>query len=283
MVVLWAACDSRVDNGDAVAIVGKHKITISSLEENMNRLSQLPGRNFNDMNERTELLKELIQQELLFQYAIKNRIIERSDRLKREIAREMLVEKVGKARYEPTDDEVGKYFESKKNELERVRVSHILIRPDKPGDATSENKAKQKAESILTQLTKGGSGQELFSRLAKEFSQDEANKGVGGDLGFFERGKMVSEFSNAAFALTHVGDVSPVVKTEFGYHIIQLTGEQRGLGFFRQNIQSQLAQEKQKKLADEFFNQLKSDTPIQIVEENIAKASSKPPLTEGAK
>ncbi len=94
---------------------------------------------------------------------------------------------------------------------EQVRARHILI-------AGVDEGAKAKAEKILADLKAGGD----FAQLAKEYSADKSNADKGGDLGFFTRGKMVPEFETAAFDLTKSGELSGVVETKFGFHIIQL-------------------------------------------------------------
>ena len=94
---------------------------------------------------------------------------------------------------------------------EQVRARHILV-------AGTDAESKAKAEKILADIKAGGD----FASLAKEHSADKSNADQGGDLGFFTRGKMVPEFETAAFTLAKAGDVSGVVETKFGFHIIQL-------------------------------------------------------------
>ncbi|MCJ7770020.1 peptidylprolyl isomerase [Candidatus Bathyarchaeota archaeon] len=86
---------------------------------------------------------------------------------------------------------------------DQVHCAHILV------------KTEQEAKTILARLSKG----EKFSNIAKELSLCPSRK-QGGDLGTFTRGKMVKEFETAAFALQK-GELSPAVKTKFGYHIIK--------------------------------------------------------------
>jgi peptidyl-prolyl cis-trans isomerase C len=95
---------------------------------------------------------------------------------------------------------------------EQVRVRHILI------DARSCEAEKQIAQ-LLEQARAPGAD---FVALAQQHSQDPGSARRGGDLGFFERGKMAPEFDKAAFSLTRPGEVSDVVRTQFGYHIIRL-------------------------------------------------------------
>src|SRR5262249_12063073 len=78
-----------------------------------------------------------------------------------------------------------------------------------------------------------------------------------------------------------VGDVSNVVKTQFGYHIIKLTGEQRGLEFFRHSIKWQIAQEKQKDRADKMFQTLRDKASVKIYEGALAKVTVASPPPQG--
>lgn len=90
--------------------------------------------------------------------------------------------------------------------MAKVKASHILV------------KKKSLAEELLQQLKAG----EKFSKLAKQHSECPSGK-RGGNLGFFTRGQMVKPFENAAFNLKK-GEISDIVKTDFGYHIIKRTG-----------------------------------------------------------
>jgi len=106
--------------------------------------------------------------------------------------------------------------------IPEIRASHILIEL-KPG-FTSEDSAKA-LEKILKIKEKIQLGED-FAELAKEFSEDEGTKNQGGDLGFFSRRMMVQPFDEAAFNL-EVGQVSDVVKTQFGYHLIKVTDKKQ--------------------------------------------------------
>lgn len=97
---------------------------------------------------------------------------------------------------------------------EMVRVRHILVAPRDGDKAAAEREVKE-----ILALVKGG---EEFSALAKSRSMDKGTAAKGGDTGWFEKGKMVKEFEQAAFALTNPGDISEVVETRFGYHILRL-------------------------------------------------------------
>lgn len=99
---------------------------------------------------------------------------------------------------------------------EERRASHILISSEKGG----KDKAKAKAEELLTEIRKTPAA---FADLARKHSDDPGSAAKGGDLGFFARGMMVKSFEDSAFGLKD-GEVSGVVESDFGFHIIKLTG-----------------------------------------------------------
>jgi peptidyl-prolyl cis-trans isomerase D len=103
---------------------------------------------------------------------------------------------------------------------EERRASHILIAVPQGAPAADKEKARAKAEELLAQVKKNP---DSFADLAKKNSQDPGSAAQGGDLDFFARGAMTKVFEDAAFALKNKGDISPVVESEFGYHIIKLT------------------------------------------------------------
>jgi peptidyl-prolyl cis-trans isomerase C len=101
---------------------------------------------------------------------------------------------------------------------EHVRASHILIN----FKSRSREEALKRAEEVRQKALAG----EPFDKLAKEFSDEPSAKQNAGDLGLFPATKMVPAFSKAAFALQKPGDISPIVETQFGYHIIRLVERQ---------------------------------------------------------
>jgi parvulin-like peptidyl-prolyl isomerase len=116
---------------------------------------------------------------------------------------------------------------------EQRRVSHILIAVGPDASEASKREARARAEAVLKRLQQGGD----FAALAKEFSEDDLSKLRGGDRGWSRRGIITSPdddpFGNVAFAMKKAGDLSDVVETRDGYHIILLTGiqEARQLSF----------------------------------------------------
>ena len=134
---------------------------------------------------------------------------------------------------------------------EERRASHILINAAKDAPAAERDKAKLRAQELLAQARKIPA---QFAELARKNSEDKGSAAAGGDLDFFARGAMVKPFEEAAFAMKK-GDISDVVQSEFGYHIIQLTDikvpKQRSFDELRVGLEAELkAQQAQRKFAE---------------------------------
>ncbi len=120
------------------------------------------------------------------------------------------------------EDDLRTYYKENVDRMagkEERRASHILITASKDAPVSDREKAQARAAEMLAQLRKTPGN---FAELAKKNSQDPGSAVQGGDLGFFARGAMVKPFEDAAFALNK-GEISEVVETDFGYHILQLT------------------------------------------------------------
>lgn len=121
-----------------------------------------------------------------------------------------------------SDEELKSYYEQNQARLatqEERRASHILITSPKGAPAAERDKAKAKAQALLDAIKKAPA---TFAEVAKANSQDPGSAVKGGDLDFFARGAMVKPFEDAAYALKK-GDISGLVESDFGFHIIQLT------------------------------------------------------------
>src|SRR5262249_37611386 len=120
-----------------------------------------------------------------------------------------------------TDAEIAEQYELQKEdrftEPEQVRARHILVEVKSGADEKTKAAAKKKAEDLQAKAKSGAD----FAALAKKSSDDKATAPQGGDLGLFPRGRMAPAFETAAFALP-VGEVSDVVETPFGYHVIKV-------------------------------------------------------------
>ncbi len=138
---------------------------------------------------------------------------------------ELSVDQLAKG-IEVGDADLRAYFEEHKSSYfkpEQRRASHILITVASDADKTAVTEARNKAEELLKRIRAG----ESFSELARKFSQDPGSAREGGDLGFFGKGIMEPAFEKVAFSLKE-GEVSDPVRTEFGFHIIKVTGIKPG-------------------------------------------------------
>ena len=145
---------------------------------------------------------------------------------------------------------------------ESVRASHILLMTQDKDEA-----AKKAARAKMDELLKRARAGEDFAALAKANSQD-GSAAQGGDLGFFPRGRMVPEFDQVAFALKP-GEISDVVTTQFGYHIIKVIDHKAGrLVPFQEaeaKIKDYLGREKKQGHADKFIDSLKKKSKIEVL------------------
>jgi peptidyl-prolyl cis-trans isomerase D len=134
---------------------------------------------------------------------------------------------------------------------EERRASHILLNAPKSAPAAEREAAKAKAAQLLAAVRKAP---DSFAELARKNSQDTGSAAKGGDLDFFARGAMVKVFEDAAFALKK-GEISELVESDFGYHIIRLTDikapKQRSFAEMRPEIEAELKKQQiQKKFAE---------------------------------
>ncbi|MEO6410374.1 MAG: SurA N-terminal domain-containing protein [Burkholderiaceae bacterium] len=138
------------------------------------------------------------------------------------------------------------------------RASHILVKSEKTAAPAEREKAKAKAESLLAQVKKNPA---LFADLARTNSDDPGSAEKGGELDFFGRDAMTKPFEDAAFALK-TGEIGPVVESDFGYHVIQVTGarggETKGFDAVKAEIEDEIkrpiAQKRYSEAALEFTN-----------------------------
>ncbi len=130
---------------------------------------------------------------------------------------------------------------------EERRASHILIKAEKGASADERAKARAKAEALLAEVRRNPAS---FADVARRNSQDPGSAEKGGDLDFFAHGAMVKPFEDAAFALKP-GEISDVVESDFGYHIIRLTavrgGEKQPFEAVRAQIESELKTQRAQK------------------------------------
>ncbi|HOK94870.1 MAG TPA: peptidylprolyl isomerase [Anaerohalosphaeraceae bacterium] len=172
---------------------------------------------------------------------------------------------------EPSDEEVRKFYDDNPQHFdqpEQVRASHILIKVDSDAAAEEKAKAKEKIEGILKRAKAG----EDFAALAKEFSEDPGSKDTGGEY-TFPRGQMVKPFEDAAFAL-EPNQISDIVETQFGYHIIKLS-EKIAAGktpfeTVKNQIADYLANQKQNEYWNEYNKKIHESATIEFSPEEKA-------------
>ncbi len=159
-----------------------------------------------------------------------------------------------------SDAEVQQYYTQHQKDYQvddQVKVRHILIKSDGT-DPKADAAAKAKAEGILKQIKAGGN----FAELAKANSDDPGSKVQGGELGFLKRGATVPEFDQAAFTL-QPGQTSDLVKTKFGYHILQVeekqTAHTRPLDEVKSTILALLTRQKEGAQEQAYAQQLASE------------------------
>lgn len=171
-----------------------------------------------------------------------------------------------------TDDELKKYYDANKEEFnvdESRKLRHILVAPAaaEGAEATQAqwDAAKKEAEDLLKKVKNGGD----FAAIAKESSDDPGSKAQGGDLGSVSPGMMVPEFDEAAFALDK-GQISDLVKTQYGYHIIQATevaaAKQLTFDEAKERIRGTLVEEKKKVLWEEWLADQKDALKVVVKE-----------------
>ena len=190
------------------------------------------------------------------------------------LAQEYLI-KVVTATVTVPDEDLKKYYKAYEQEFllpEKIKVRHIFIEVSKEAGPAEKAKAQAKAEGVLQKLKQG----EDFAKMAKESSDDADTAGKGGELGAISPGKTNSEeFEKAAFAIK-AGEISAVVATPFGYHIIKVDERQeKRVATFdeaREYIGAKLKREYEQKKAQEFVDKTTKDAGVEVVTEKITGA-----------
>lgn len=295
----------------AVAQVNDYKIYMSDLAREMRMMGVDPRSVANNMEKeafikfRDQLIESLINQELMYEEGKKAGFEPKDEDVKAEIdkvkastpnyqqilkmqglteekfavlvKRFMTMRKLRDEVIQPlakpvTDDDIKNYYEENKEKYvqkESVRASHILLRTSP--DSTEQEKAniRKKMESILQEARKGAN----FAELAKKYSQCPSAQ-QGGDLQYFTRGQMVQPFDDVAFALKP-GEISDIVETQFGYHIILLQdkkpGRQLSLDEVKDSIEEVLSDKALNDALEEWLKPIREKASIKILLKSDAK------------
>lgn len=154
---------------------------------------------------------------------------------------------------------------------ERVRASHILI-------AAKMDRSKEQAKVLAEDVRKQALEGKPFADLVLQYSDDQSAKTNNGDLGFFEHDRMVKPFADAAFAMNKPGEISPVVETQFGYHVIRYAERKpaRQLSFdeVKGGIIERERQSYEARVRTERIEQARSLKDIQVNQEAVAAISA---------
>ncbi len=223
--------------------------------------------NENAVNERLMTIKKRFPGEAEFKNAL-SRINHTEETLKPMLKQGMTIQRLVEEQFAKkvkiSDKEIKSYYKDNPNLFKQpgqVRASHILIKVDPHADESKKAKARKELEKIQHKLQKD----EDFTSLAKEFSQGPSSA-KGGDLGYFGRGQMVKPFEDVAFTLKP-GEVSDIVETKFGYHLIKVVDKkpERTIAYeeIKGRIEQHLKNEEIQKRVSLYVEKLKENATVE--------------------
>jgi len=268
-----SSTDSKTETkkeGQVLAEVNGGSITTGDFNRELKNLPEYLKAMADTPEGRKEMLDTMVIRELILQQASKDGLdksAEIEDKLK-DLKKRLIVESFLKKKVETesqvTDADLQKFYEQNKEKFktgEQIRASHILVKNEKD------------AKDILDKIKAGGN----FEELAKKNSVD-SSAAKGGDLGWFGKGSMVPVFEKAALALKE-GQVSDVVKSDFGFHIIKLTGKRaaglRPLEEVKDQIKGAIMPTKQQEVFQKIKEELKKTAKITVKEDVLKGMGSK--------
>ena len=256
--------------GKVLAEVNSGSITTGDFDRELKNLPEYLKTMADTPQGRKEMLDTMIIRELILQQAAKDgldkgaEIEEKLQDLKKRLIVESFLKKKVEVESKVSDEEMKKFYEQNKDKFksgEQIRASHILVKTEK------------EAKDILAQLKSGGN----FETLAKKSSVDSSSA-KGGDLGWFGKGSMVPVFEKAALALKE-GQISDVVKSDFGFHIIKLTGKRaagiRPFEEVKEQIKGAIMPTKQQEVFQKIKDELKKTAKITIKEDVLNSVGAK--------
>jgi peptidyl-prolyl cis-trans isomerase C len=270
-ITLLTSCGLEKTKETPLAKVNRQVITDQSVSDRISSFPENTRKNFASAAGQSAILEQLINEELLHQEAKKSGY-EKNEDYKTQVAlfkkqletakQQALIGLILKENVESkitlSEEEVAQYYNSNPTQFaayEQRKASHILLK-------TKANAAKYRR--LISQK------KAKFSTVAEKHSIDPTGKN-GGDLGWFKKGDLVPEFEKAAYALKYKGHVSPIVKTQFGYHIIKLTDkknvEKRTLKEVKGKIQQALYSQKRNNILGSYIETLKTNHKITKIEE----------------
>jgi parvulin-like peptidyl-prolyl isomerase len=242
---------------DAVAVVGTKTITVKELNE---KYEEVLKQSLNPPSKEL-FLEDLIRYEMGVQEAMKKNIQDEAvvkERVRQEYYKGLIEKDLGKAiaDIKVTDKEMQAYYQKSPE----IRTSHILIefRPD----ATEDQKkaAKERATEIYEEVKKS---KRPFEELVGLYTDDVLSKRTGGDVGWQSRMTLMPAYYNAALAMK-VGEIKGLIETQYGFHIVKVTGRRGYADANKQQIRMAVFDEKRKEIFDSYFAKMKSHYSIQI-------------------
>lgn len=169
-----------------------------------------------------------------------------------------------------TESDIQSYYKKNADQFkqpEQIKASHILVKVDRNADEAVKVEKKQHILDLLNQVREGAN----FAQLAALHS-DCPSKSRGGDLGYFGRGQMVKPFEEAAFSLK-IGDISDIVETDFGYHIIKLTDQKDAreipLEEVKDRVKNVIEMERKQQAILDYINELRDAAEIEYIDSNL--------------
>lgn len=258
-------------SGDTVVLtVGTEKITKTQFEQIFDQIvSQMPPERraaAKDPQAKRQLAEQLAELKALAQEARRQKIDQTPEAKSQMAMREdqlvagLLFQQISKST-KPGPADLQTYYDAHKNDWESVAARHILIRmtgspvPLRQGQKElSDEAALAKAKELRAKIVAGGS----FEEIAKAESDDVGSGANGGSLGEFTHGRMVPPFDEAAFKLA-VNEISEPVKTQFGYHIIQVTKHENKK---MEDVQAEISEKVGPELAQKSVEAIRDKTAI---------------------
>jgi peptidyl-prolyl cis-trans isomerase C/peptidyl-prolyl cis-trans isomerase D len=260
-----ASAQTAASGADVLATVGNRSITVREFNEKYDEVVK------NTINAPTRelFLEDLIRYEVGVQEAEKRKMendpIVR-ERFRQEMYKGLIERELGKqiAEIRVTDQEMRAWY----TKNPEVRTSHILI--EFRADATAEQKkaARDRAEEILKEVL---ASKRPFEELVNIYTDDVLSKRTGGDVGWQSSVTLVPAYYQTALRLKVNETARQLVETQFGFHIIRLTGRRSYEDANKRQIRAAVFDEKRKQLFDQFFDRLKKQTTIRVNRDRLPK------------
>jgi len=275
---------------DVIARIGTKTITLSDFDKIIKFYPEDKQKLFADNPKNKNTLLRRIVQGIVLSDLAKKEGFDKDPQIKEQIslnendflATEFVKQKTSKD-ISVTDEDILTYYKTHQDEFkvkEQVLARHILITVDTNASEEDKKKARAKAEDLLKRVKAG----EDFAKLATEFSDDPSGKAKGGDLGYFSRGRMVKEFEDVAFALKP-GEVSDIVTTKYGYHIIKVT-DKKGEeilpleSIMKERIRKKLLEDFRQAKIKEFIDKAIKDAGVEFYRDKLLPPGMEEPAKE---